>query len=67
LELIKLGGEYWVSDGHRRVSVARILGIGHIRAEVTLLESASHPQSKTRIQNGSLKAREMTNDSAPTR
>jgi len=51
LEFIKLGGEYWVSDGHRRVSAARILGIRYVRAEVTLLTLTSLPQRKTRIEN----------------
>ena len=43
IELIKFRNEYWVADGHRRVSAARILGIRFVMAEVTLLEPASQP------------------------
>ena len=51
IELIKFQGEYWVADGHRRVSAAAMLGIGYVRAEITVLEFTSPPQRKTRIEN----------------
>jgi hypothetical protein len=41
IELILFKDEYWVADGHRRVSVAAILGIRNITAEITLLTPTS--------------------------
>ena len=38
VELIKVGDEYFVRDGHHRVSVARALGWAFIDARVTKLE-----------------------------
>jgi len=60
IELIKFQKEYWVTEGHRRVSVARILGIRYVRAEITLLGSTSPCQPKTRIRSGSSKTMEVT-------
>jgi hypothetical protein len=40
IELILFQDEYWVADGHRRVSAAKNLRIRTIRAEITLLASA---------------------------
>jgi hypothetical protein len=40
IELILFKGKYWVVDGHRRVSVATILGIRDIMAEITQLAPA---------------------------
>lgn len=38
IDLIQVGGEYFVRDGHHRVSVARILGNAYIDANVTVIE-----------------------------
>jgi hypothetical protein len=38
IELIQVGCEYFVRDGHHRVSVARTLGSAFIDAQVTVLE-----------------------------
>jgi len=38
VDLIQAGDEYYVRDGHHRVSVARALGIQFIDAHVTVLE-----------------------------
>lgn len=38
--LIKVGGEYYVRDGHHRISVASALGEQFIEAEVTVWETA---------------------------
>jgi len=46
IELIKFQDEYWVADGHRRVSAAVRLGIGYVRAEITLLTFTSPPQTQ---------------------
>lgn len=47
VELIQLGEDYFVRDGHHRVSVARAFGEEYIDAVVTVLElelvSAHHP------------------------
>jgi hypothetical protein len=40
VELIQVGSEYFVRDGHHRVSVARALGNAFIDAQVTLIELA---------------------------
>ncbi len=37
VELIRAGNEYYVRDGHHRVSVARALGEEYVDAEVTVL------------------------------
>jgi hypothetical protein len=50
IELFKLKNEYWVSDGHRRISAARVLGIRYVRAEITLLTSTSSSQTNRRVQ-----------------
>lgn len=34
IQVIKVGGQYFVEDGHHRVSVARSLGMAYIQAEV---------------------------------
>ena len=47
IELIKFRNKYWVTEGHRRVSVAKALGIETIRAEITLLASTSSSRPKT--------------------
>ncbi len=36
VELIQVGGDYYVRDGHHRISVARALGQSFIDAEVTV-------------------------------
>jgi hypothetical protein len=38
VELIQVGSEYFVRDGHHRVSVARALGSAFIDAQVTCIE-----------------------------
>ena len=38
VDLIQLGGDYFVRDGHHRISVARAFGEEYIDARVTLLE-----------------------------
>ena len=38
VELIQVGSEYFVRDGHHRISVARALGVAFIDAQVTLIE-----------------------------
>jgi hypothetical protein len=38
VELIQVGSEYFVRDGHHRISVARVLGNAFIDAQVTLIE-----------------------------
>ncbi len=40
VDLIKVGGEYYVRDGHHRICVARALGETYIEAEVTIWEVA---------------------------
>ncbi len=39
IELIQVGNQYFVKDGHHRVSVARALGHTHIDAVITLWEA----------------------------
>jgi len=41
IEVVQLGGCYFVRDGHHRVSVARALGEEYIEADVTLWEVAA--------------------------
>lgn len=41
IELIELGGHYFVEDGHHRVSVARYLGFKQLEAYVTPLHPVS--------------------------
>jgi hypothetical protein len=43
VQLIRLGCEYYVRDGHHRISVARALGAEYIDAEVTAWEISSVP------------------------
>jgi hypothetical protein len=44
VELIQLGDDYFVRDGHHRISVARAFGEEYIDAKVTVLEPVSvHP------------------------
>jgi hypothetical protein len=38
VELIQVGDDYFVRDGHHRISVARALGEDYIDAQVTILE-----------------------------
>ena len=40
VELIQVGQEYYVRDGHHRISVAHALGEAYIEAEVTVWEVA---------------------------
>jgi hypothetical protein len=40
VDLVLVGDEYYVRDGHHRISVARALGQQHIEAEVTAWEGA---------------------------
>jgi hypothetical protein len=40
--LIRVGDEYYVRDGHHRISVSRALGLATIVAEVTVWDS-EHP------------------------
>jgi hypothetical protein len=40
VELIEVGGAYYVRDGHHRVSVAQAFGENYIEAEVTVWEVA---------------------------
>ena len=40
IELIRVGGEYYVRDGHHRLSVAHALGEHFIEAEVTVWDLA---------------------------
>jgi hypothetical protein len=46
VELVQVGDEYYVRDGHHRISVARALGNNYIDAEVTVLESPNCPLNK---------------------
>jgi hypothetical protein len=39
ISVFELGGSYFVSDGHKRVAVAREMGVDSIDAEVTRLET----------------------------
>lgn len=39
VELIQVGADYFVRDGHHRISVARAMGQDYIDAEVTVWES----------------------------
>jgi hypothetical protein len=41
VELIQLGNDYYVRDGHHRISVAKALGQIYIDAEVTVLKVVS--------------------------
>lgn len=43
VELVQVGDEYYVRDGHHRISVAQALGNQYIDAEVTVLESTRCP------------------------
>ena len=43
VELLQVGGGYFVRDGHHRISVARAVGQLTIEAEVTIWEVASRP------------------------
>ena len=47
VELIQVGDDYFVRDGHHRISVARALGLEEIEAEVTVwqLAGSSSPAS----------------------
>jgi hypothetical protein len=38
VDLLKAGDEYYVRDGHHRISVARALGEGFIEAQITSVE-----------------------------
>ncbi len=40
IEVLKVGNEYFVEDGHHRVSVVKYLGWGTIQAQVTTLEKS---------------------------
>jgi hypothetical protein len=40
VELVRVGEEYFVRDGHHRISVAKALGQQDIDAEVTVLDAA---------------------------
>ncbi|NMC53097.1 MAG: ParB N-terminal domain-containing protein, partial [Chloroflexi bacterium] len=40
VELIQVGDEYYVRDGHHRISAARALGYRHIDAVVTAWQPA---------------------------
>jgi hypothetical protein len=44
VELIQVENEYFVRDGHHRISVARALGSAFIDAQVTRIEVAEHVQ-----------------------
>jgi hypothetical protein len=47
VSLLKLGGDYFVNDGHHRVSVARFHGVEWIDAEVTESNSlVTHPRTR---------------------
>lgn len=46
VQLIRLGCEYYVRDGHHRVSVARSLGAEYIDADVTAWEVGSLPECR---------------------
>lgn len=39
VELCRIGDVYFISDGHQRISVARVNGFGEIEANVTLMNS----------------------------
>jgi len=41
VELIEVGGRYFVIDGHHRISVARMLKQSHIDAIVTVWDVAA--------------------------
>lgn len=41
VDLVEVGGVYYVRDGHHRVSVARSLGQAYIEAKITVLSLAS--------------------------
>lgn len=45
VELIQVGGAYFVRDGHHRVSVARTVGQALIEAEVTVYEVEIRPET----------------------
>lgn len=38
VELVEVGGRYYIRDGHHRISVARANGQDHIDAHITVLE-----------------------------
>jgi hypothetical protein len=38
VDLIQVGAEYFVRDGHHRISVARVQGWEYVDAQVTVLE-----------------------------
>ncbi len=40
VELVEVDGEYYVRDGHHRISVARCLGQAYIEAEITKVRLA---------------------------
>ncbi|MDT8304743.1 MAG: hypothetical protein RRC07_02305 [Anaerolineae bacterium] len=42
VELIQIGSDYFVRDGHHRISVARATGQRYIDAEVTILDVGEH-------------------------
>jgi len=45
VELIQVGDDYFVRDGHHRISAARALGLKHIDAEVTAWQPQNHELS----------------------
>jgi hypothetical protein len=63
IELVKVGDEYWVADGHNRVAAARRLGAVAIDADVTELvipgiESATNTRSVSATLFGSEELRQ---------
>jgi len=63
IELVKVGDEYWIADGHNRVAAARRLGAVAIDADVTELvipgiESATNTRSVSSTLFGSEELRQ---------
>lgn len=47
VQLVQIGADYFVRDGHHRISVARATGQHYIDAEVTVLDLGRHPVPST--------------------
>jgi hypothetical protein len=42
VELIQIENEYYVRDGHHRISVSRALGQSYVDAEITRMQLQGH-------------------------
>jgi hypothetical protein len=49
VDLVQVGDEYWVEDGHNRIAAARLAGAAEVDADVTqlLLPGVSRPGQET--------------------